>query len=88
MTRDLLQSAQENIWSSLQHEMSDHFVILLKEKLVCIGISGSLGSEKWILRWAGYVARMDITYTELYDYTGHQVLGRLKNWGDYDGLGI
>lgn len=36
-------------------------------------------SEKLrILRWAGYVARMDITYKELCDYTGHQVFGRTE----------
>jgi hypothetical protein len=41
----------------------------------CVGISGILGSEEWRrVRWDGYVARMDITYKELCDYTGHLVL--------------
>jgi len=58
--------------------MSDHFLLLHKEELVSIGISGSLGIEKWrILRWAGYEPR--INYKELCDYTGHQVHGGLRN---------
>jgi hypothetical protein len=83
ITTDWLQSVQENmntICTKLQHENSDHFLIWHKEELVCTGISGSLGREKGRrLRWAGYLTGIDITNKELCDYTGHLVLGGLRN---------
>ena len=34
--------------------------------------------EKWRLGWVRYVGRMDITYKEMYVYTGHLVLLRTE----------